>query len=52
MMAGAVALVAYSNVVCQFLVRIPMGALHSTLLSLVVWLAVAFGLLTFVEALI
>jgi Protein of unknown function (DUF3147) len=46
MMAGAVALVAYSIVVCQLLVRTPLRALYATSLSLVVWLAAAFGLLT------
>jgi hypothetical protein len=45
MMAGAVALGVYSVVVCQLLVRARLRALTATLLSLVVWLIVAFGLL-------
>jgi hypothetical protein len=46
MMAGAVALAIYSVVVCQLLVRAWLRALPATLLSLVVWLIVALGLLT------
>jgi hypothetical protein len=46
MMAGAIALVIYSVVVCHLLVRARLGALTTTLASLVVWLVVAFGLLT------
>jgi hypothetical protein len=46
MMAGAVALVVYSFVVCQLLMRARMRALPATLLSTVVWLTAAFGLWT------
>jgi Protein of unknown function (DUF3147) len=46
MMAGAIALVVYSVVVCHLLVRTRLRAGPATLLSLVVWLMVAFGLLT------
>ena len=46
MMAGAVALVVYSIVVCQLLLRGRMRALPATLLSIVVWLTAAFGLWT------
>ncbi len=46
MMAGALALAVYSVVVCQLLIRARLRALPATLLSLVVWLAVAVGLLT------
>jgi Protein of unknown function (DUF3147) len=46
MMAGAVALAVYSVVVCHLLVRAQLGAAPATLLSLVVWLIVAVGLLT------
>jgi hypothetical protein len=45
MMAGAVALAVYSVVVCHLLVRTRLRATPATLLSLVVWLIVAFGLL-------
>lgn len=45
MMAGAFALIAYSFVVCQLLIRARLQALPATLLSLVVWLAIAIGLL-------
>ena len=45
MMAGAIALAVYSVVVCQLLVRARLRAAPATLLSLVVWLIVAFGLL-------
>ena len=45
-MAGAVALAIYSVVVCQLLVRGRLRAAPATLLSLVVWLIVACGLLT------
>jgi hypothetical protein len=45
MMMGAVALGVYSVVVCQLLVRVRLRALNATLLSLLVWLIVAFGLL-------
>lgn len=44
MMAGAIALGIYSLVVCQLLIRARMRALPATLLSIVVWLAAAFGL--------
>lgn len=44
MMAGAVALAVYSVVVCQLLVRARMRALPATLLSMVAWLVVAFGM--------
>jgi hypothetical protein len=45
MMAGATALAVYSVVVCHLLIRTRLHALPSTLLSLVVWLISAFGLL-------
>lgn len=45
MMAGAAALAVYSIVVCQLLVRVRLRALPATMLSLAVWLAVAWGLL-------
>jgi hypothetical protein len=45
MMAGAIALVVYSVVVCHLLVRTRLGAAAATLLSLVVWLVLALGLL-------
>ncbi|MCP3398947.1 MULTISPECIES: DUF3147 family protein [unclassified Bradyrhizobium] len=44
MMAGTVALAIYSIVVCQLLIRARMRALPATLLSIIVWLAAAFGL--------
>lgn len=44
MMAGAGALVVYSVVVCQLLMRGRMRALPATLLSIVVWLATSFAL--------
>jgi phosphoglycerol transferase MdoB-like AlkP superfamily enzyme len=46
MTAGAIALVVYSVFVCQLLIRAWLRAAPATLLSLVVWLIVAFGLLT------
>jgi hypothetical protein len=46
MTAGAIALAVYSVVVCQRLIRARLRAAPATLLSLVVWLIVAFGLLT------
>jgi uncharacterized membrane protein (GlpM family) len=46
MMAGAIALAVYSVVVCHLLVRARLRAAPAALLSLVVWLIVAFGLLT------
>jgi hypothetical protein len=45
MVAGAVALAIYSAVVCHLLVRARLRAAPATLLSLIVWLIVAFGLL-------
>ncbi|QPF83884.1 DUF3147 family protein [Bradyrhizobium genosp. L] len=48
MIAGAIALAVYSVVVCQLLVRAKLSAMPATVLSLIVWLAVAFSLLTFV----
>jgi Protein of unknown function (DUF3147) len=45
MMAGAIALAVYSVVVCHLLVLARLRAAPAALLSLVVWLAVAFGLL-------
>ena len=45
MTAGAVALAVYGVVVCQFLIRARLRTVPATLLSLVVWLTVAFGLL-------
>jgi uncharacterized membrane protein (GlpM family) len=50
MMAAAIALAVYSVVVCHLLVRARLGALTTTLASLVVWLVVAFGLLTLAGA--
>lgn len=47
MMTGAAALAIYSIVVCQLLMRARMRALPATLLSIVVWLAAAFGLWSF-----
>ena len=44
MMAGAIALAAYSLAVCQLLIRAQMRALPATLLSVIVWLTAAFGL--------
>jgi hypothetical protein len=46
MMAGVIALAVYSIVVCHLLVRTRLRAVPATLASLVVWLIVAFGLLT------
>ena len=46
MTAGAIALAVYSVVGCHLLVRARLRAAPATLLSLVVWLIVAFGLLT------
>ena len=45
MMAGAIALGVYSVVVCQLLVRTRLRAAPATMVSLVVWMIVAFGLL-------
>jgi len=44
MMAGAVGLVVYSILVCQLLVRARMRALPATIVSIAVWVGVAFGL--------
>ncbi|MBR1208773.1 MULTISPECIES: DUF3147 family protein [unclassified Bradyrhizobium] len=44
MMAGAIALVAYSVVVCQLLMRARMRALPATMLSVIVWLTAAFDI--------
>lgn len=46
MIGGAIALAVYSLVVCQLLIRARLRAAPATLLSLVVWLIVAVGLLT------
>ena len=46
MTAGAIALAVYGLVVCQLLIRARLRAAPATLLSLVVWLIVAFGLFT------
>jgi hypothetical protein len=46
MTAGAIALAVYSVFVCQLLIRAWLRAVAATFLSLVVWLVVAFGLLT------
>jgi hypothetical protein len=45
MTAGAIALALYGVVVCQLLIRARLRAALATLLSLVVWLIVAFSLL-------
>src|SRR5712675_586582 len=45
--APAVALAVYSVVVCHLLVRAKLRAVTATLLSLIVWVIVAFGLLMF-----
>jgi hypothetical protein len=50
MVAGAVALAVYSVVVCHLLVRSRLRAAPATLASLIVWLLVAFGLLTLAGA--
>ena len=47
MMVGALALSVYSFVVCHLLVRARLRALPATLVSLIVWLLVAFGLFAF-----
>ena len=46
MTAGAIALAVYGFVVCQLLIRTRLRAAPASLLSLVVWLIVAFGLFT------
>ena len=43
MMSGAVALVVYSILVCQVLMRARLRALPATIASIVVWLGAAFG---------
>jgi hypothetical protein len=50
MIAGATALAVYSAVVCHLLARARMRAAPASLLSIVIWLAVAFGLLLSVGA--
>jgi hypothetical protein len=45
MMAGSIALALYSVAVCQLLVRAHLRALAATLVSLIVWLICAFGIL-------
>jgi hypothetical protein len=46
MTAGAIALAVYGLVVCQLLIRARLRAAPATLVSLVVWLIVVFGLFT------
>jgi hypothetical protein len=48
MIAGAIALLVYSVVACQLLVRTRLRPVPATLLSILVWLIVAFGLLDLV----
>lgn len=50
MTAGAIALVIYCVVVCHLLVRARLRALPATMLSLVVWLIVAFAFLSIAVA--
>ena len=50
MTAGAIALAVYGLVVCQLLLRARLRAAPATLLSLVVWLIVAFGLFSLAGA--
>ncbi|MBW7974739.1 DUF3147 family protein [Bradyrhizobium sp. BR 10289] len=45
MIYGAIALACYSVVVCHLLIRLHFAALPATVVALVAWLAVAFGLL-------
>ena len=45
MMAGAIALAVYGIVVCQLLMRARLRAAPATLIAIVAWLIVAFGLL-------
>jgi hypothetical protein len=52
MMAGAIALVVYSIVVCQLLMRARMRALPATIVSIFVWLTAAFGLWTLAGGLV
>jgi hypothetical protein len=44
MIWGALALLVYSIVVCQLLMRLHWNALPATLAALIAWLCVAFGL--------
>lgn len=44
MVLGAIAFAAYSFVVCQLLIRLRWSALVATLVAVIVWLGVAFGL--------
>jgi hypothetical protein len=50
MTAGAVALAAYGGAVCHILIRARFRVESATLVAVVVWLVVAFGLLAFAEA--
>jgi uncharacterized membrane protein (GlpM family) len=50
MMAGAVALAVYGVVVCHLLMRARLRAAPASLLAIIVWLGVAFGLLTLIGA--
>ena len=47
MMAGAIALVVYSVIICHLLARSRLRTAPATLLSLFVWLIVALSVLTF-----
>jgi Protein of unknown function (DUF3147) len=47
MTAGAIALAIYSVFVCQLLMRARLKAAPAALLSFIIWLIVAFGLLPF-----
>jgi hypothetical protein len=44
MIVGAIALAAYSFVVCQFLMRLRWSALWATAVAIIVWLGIAIGL--------
>ena len=44
MIIGSVALAAYSFLVCQILIRVRASALTATLVAVIAWFAVAFGL--------
>ena len=44
MVLGAIALLCYCVVICQILMRFRWNALPATLVALVIWLGVAFGL--------
>jgi hypothetical protein len=48
MLAGAIALGAYSVIVCHLLVRSGLRAMTATAIAFPVWLIIAFSLLTFV----